>query len=261
MPLSPSSWPGLSPPSTSFRASLPDLAWPRPRRPLFLLPALAHDRGLRPCRLRRPRPSLPAGRAACLPTSRFRARPRGRAPAAGSQRQRQVEPAAADGGAAAPRPGQASLGGSAGCRRARAPSPAPGLPRPSRRPEAGPDRGGESRLSGAARLRSPPLWPRSASPISPTCRPGFSPPGSAGAWRWPGSSPAGHRSGCWTSRPMRSTPRPRRCSPRRWPPIAPRAAWRRSRSMAADAPPEAAVLSLSLPSSEAFDEDEGFVAA
>ncbi len=53
----------------------------------------------------------------------------------------------------------------------------------------------------------------SGSTMRSTCRPRICRPASGGGSRSPGCSRSGARSGCWTSRPMRSTPPGKACSP------------------------------------------------
>ena len=157
-------------------------------------------------RLRRHRPRLPPRRAAGLCRARFRAAAGRRAGADRPQRQRQVEPAAADGRA----DGRPEAGTLAWDGAALAEDPAAHRARlhfigHQRRVEAGAHRrarrsafwagmrGGGDVAAALARFRLAALA-RLAVPLC--CR-----PGSAGGWRWRGWWRARRRCGCSTSRP------------------------------------------------------------
>src|SRR5713226_500119 len=151
LPLTASSdGPGLPPPGPSsfWRAAL-GRAWhdPRPSLPPGRHARSAIARPSRP-RLRRTRPRLPPRRAAGLRRALLPGAAGRRAGAHRTQRQRQVESAAADGRPDAARGGHARLGPHARARGSHSTPRAPPLHRPPRRGEAGAHRGGDVGLLG-----------------------------------------------------------------------------------------------------------------
>ena len=120
--------------------------------------------------------------------------------------------------------------------------------RPCRRDEAGAVGRTKPWLSGpacaAARRRSTPRSPISASTGWPSCRAGFFRRASASGWRWRGCSRARPNCGCSTSRPPGSTPPPSPICCTRSRRIAPAAAGSCSRATAPLALDNAATLAL-----------------